>query len=535
MANLVNPLLSFQNLQINNSGIISLDIYANVDSKFNSYDFTFNIKDNQLNYLNLIDLKYVSLLHWNSAINLMDGIISISAFSNDFSQIGPSNLYIGTLSFLSQNLSSFNINVLKNSNFSLDDNSFNLTYDQNFKISQNIFNIRKMIGSGPSTVAFGTTDLGYAIQLNSGSPIQITFSGTNASDNAPGAGWSGIGAAVDGSGYNVYLKNTNGTYAMWNSNASGVVTGGKALTGIDIYTAETALNMDLTGDGIIGSSAKITGNLQLDMNNLDLSRLISYSYQSNSYNNINYNGKSYKDVLEVNWKYNGNYYSSIFGGYDLTYYTNAQNYKVITSGIVTGYLELYWNGSQWMNSWGVENISISATEIFNDAITLSTVDDYSTFQKILTGNDNIIGSPYNDTLYGGLGSDTFNGGGGSDIFCIKNNESLISSFDIITDFNYNDLLKIGRTVSVGGFISKSIVGTGSLENDLTSTLAGQALNFIQSSAALIAITGSNSDAGTYAIIANHTNSNPGFVAATDTVIKLQNYQQGSLTAYSFIF
>jgi Ca2+-binding RTX toxin-like protein len=322
---------------------------------------------------------------------------------------------------------------------------------------------------------------------------------------------------------------------MWTSNASGAVTGGKALTGIDLYSAETTLNMDLTGDGVIGSSAKLTGNLQLDMNNLDLSRLISYSYQSNSYNNISYNGKSYKDVLEVDWKYNGNYYSSIFGGYDLTYYTDAQNYKIITSGIVTGYLELYWNGSQWINSWGLENINISATEIFNDAITISTVDDYSTFQKILTGNDNIIGSPYNDTLFGGLGSDTFNGGGGSDIFYIKNNESLISSFDVINDFNYNDSLKIGRTVAAGAFISKSIVGTGSLENDLASSLAGQALNFIQSSAALIAITGSNSDAGTYAVIANHTNSNPGFVAATDTVIKLQNYQQGSLNAYSFIF
>ena len=396
------------------------------------------------------------------------------------------------------------------------------------------FSSRKTIGSGTSAVAFGTTDLGYAIQLNGGSPIQITYSGTNASDNAPGAGWTGIGAAIDGPGYDLYLKNINGTYVMWTLNASGALTAGKVLTGIDLYSAETALNMDLTGDGQIGSSAKLTGNLQLDMNNLDLSRLISYSYQSNSYNNINYNGILYKDALEVDWRYNGNYYSSIFGGYDLTYYTNLQNYKVITSGIVTGYLELYWNGGQWINSWSVENINISATEIFNDAITLSTFDDYSTFQKILTGNDNIIGSAYNDVLYGGLGSDTFTGGGGSDIFYIKNNESLISSFDIINDFNYNDSIKIGCTVTAGAFISKSIVGTGSLQNDLSTTLAGQALNFIQNSAALIAITGSNSDAGTYAVIANHTNSNHGFVAATDTVIKLQNYQQGSMTANSFI-
>ena len=48
------------------------------------------------------------------------------------------------------------------------------------------------------------------------------------------------------------------------------------------------------------------------------------------------------------------------------------------------------------------------------------------------------------------------------------------------------------------------------------------------------LSNSASDAGTYAVIANHTNSTAGFVAASDTVVKLQNYQSGSLTAGSFI-
>ena len=392
------------------------------------------------------------------------------------------------------------------------------------------------VGTGATSVAFGTTALGYAIEVGGGDPIQITYGGLNASSNKPGAGWIGLGAAISGSGYDLFWHNTaNDSYALWHLDSNGILQNGKGLSGSDLYSAETAAGMDFTGDGNIGtilSSANFIINLPIDMINLNLNMMISNESKYSSYTYLNENS-IYSNLFVIEWNYNSNFYQSIFKGYDFNYDINLQNYKLI-SGTVTGYLELYWNGNQWINSWGVENINISAAEIFNDALTTSTFDDYTTFQKILSGNDSIIGSPYNDTLYGGVGSDILTGGGGADKFVYKNNDSLLSSFDTIIDFNYNCLLKIGHTVSVEKFINKSIVGTGSLQNDLASTLAGQALNFIQNSAALIAISGSASDAGTYAVIANHTNSNPGFVASTDTVIKLQNYQQGSLTAYSFI-
>ena len=130
-----------------------------------------------------------------------------------------------------------------------------------YQISQNIFNIRKTIGSGSSAVAFGTTALGYAIEVGGGDPIQITYGGLNASSNKPGAGWVGLGAAISGSGYDLFWHNTiNDSYALWHLDSNGILQNGKGLSGSDLYSAETALNTDLTGEGQIGSSANLTGN-----------------------------------------------------------------------------------------------------------------------------------------------------------------------------------------------------------------------------------------------------------------------------------
>ena len=156
----------------------------------------------------------------------------------------------------------------------------------------------------------------------------------------------------------------------------------------------------------------------------------------------------------------------------------------------------------------------------------------------LTGSanaDTIAGSKSNDTIVGGGGSDTLTGNAGSDTFVyINQSDSNVGSFDVITDFNSVDLLKIGHLVSPSSFNNQgAVVSTGNLQNDLTAALSASTQNFIQSSAALVSITGSASDVGTYVVIANHTNATPGFVAATDTVIKLQNYS-GGLSSSNFV-
>ncbi|MFO0016016.1 MAG: ELWxxDGT repeat protein, partial [Synechococcaceae cyanobacterium] len=116
------------------------------------------------------------------------------------------------------------------------------------------FALTKVIG----TVAFGSTLLGYAIKQGTAAPIEITYAGTNVSANFPGAGWSGIAAAARGAGFDLYFKNTNGSYAVWNLNGSGVFTGGSALSPQQLFAAESSLTADLDGDGAIGLSFAAT-------------------------------------------------------------------------------------------------------------------------------------------------------------------------------------------------------------------------------------------------------------------------------------
>jgi len=114
------------------------------------------------------------------------------------------------------------------------------------------------------TVAFGTNQLGYAIKQGTAAPIQITYAGTNVSANFPGAGWSGIAAAASGGGFDLYFKNTNGSYAVWNLNGSGAATGSRALSAAEVLSEEVSIRGDLTRDSQIGPFALRGGGPQAD-------------------------------------------------------------------------------------------------------------------------------------------------------------------------------------------------------------------------------------------------------------------------------
>ncbi len=120
---------------------------------------------------------------------------------------------------------------------------------------------------GPSTlgsVTLGSTQLGYAIRNGTASPIQISFSGQFASTSNPGAGWNAIAAASTVSGYDLYWKNTNGTYAKWALNSSAALTTGTLLTAANIYNEEVSSRFDLNQDGTIGPLAIQLGTSQND-------------------------------------------------------------------------------------------------------------------------------------------------------------------------------------------------------------------------------------------------------------------------------
>ena len=97
----------------------------------------------------------------------------------------------------------------------------------------------------------GTTASGYALKSGTTTPIEITFSGQFASPSNPGVGWSAIAAAANGSGYDLYWRNTTSSqFARWTLNSSGALIGGASLSTQQLLTAETALNFDLSGNGV---------------------------------------------------------------------------------------------------------------------------------------------------------------------------------------------------------------------------------------------------------------------------------------------
>ena len=190
-----------------------------------------------------------------------------------------------------------------------------------------------------------------------------------------------------------------------------------------------------------------------------------------------------------------------------------------------------------------------ALTIAESALTLDTTDATTAFT--LTGGagaDTLKGGSGNDTLAGGPGADLLIGGAGDDTFMFTGaSASLAANFDTIFDFGGDpakklstaeaDKLNVGKKITDANFKTISHGSTGNLANDLAATLLGTAsgisttaIQFAAASAALVTLTGTASDAGTYVVVNNHTAA--GFLAAADTVIKFQD--GATVTSSSFV-
>jgi Ca2+-binding RTX toxin-like protein len=186
--------------------------------------------------------------------------------------------------------------------------------------------------------------------------------------------------------------------------------------------------------------ANLASDVQFNGFNLDLNLLIRAQYNYNFFDSINYtyNGKKYNDIAEFIYLINNDYYAAIFGGSDLS--VNSSNN--VSGGTVTGFLNLYWTGSKWVESWGIESISYSASALAAAAKTTTTSDDYKIIKAIMKGNDNITMSKYADTVSGYSGNDVIKGMGGDDILYGDTGSDKLdggSGNDIIHgDVSYND-------------------------------------------------------------------------------------------------
>ena len=124
--------------------------------------------------------------------------------------------------------------------------------------------------------------------------------------------------------------------------------------------------------------ANVTVVEALDLNNLDLNRVYvgsNYGNDSNFYDDLNIiaGGTAYKDVLEVFWDYGNGSYISYFGGpsinmeYDFSIFFT--DYYTISGGKVTGYLEAYYDGYEYIPYASFTDISVSAEDLYDAAKT----------------------------------------------------------------------------------------------------------------------------------------------------------------------
>jgi hypothetical protein len=109
---------------------------------------------------------------------------------------------------------------------------------------------------GPSTiqgVTLGSTPFGYALKSGASPEIQIRLAGQYISATNPGGGWQATAAAPLGAGFQLFWRNlVSGQMARWTLEATGDYRSGSLLSSADLLLAESALNVDLDGNGSTG-------------------------------------------------------------------------------------------------------------------------------------------------------------------------------------------------------------------------------------------------------------------------------------------
>ncbi|BAQ63586.1 calcium-binding protein [Geminocystis sp. NIES-3709] len=142
-----------------------------------------------------------------------------------------------------------------------------------------------------------------------------------------------------------------------------------------------------------------------------------------------------------------------------------------------------------------------------------------------TGNDTLTGDSGNDTLIGSAGKDTLTGGGGSNVLDYRTlSDSLLSNFDIITDFSDTD--DDFRVSSFGGFNNGTFNVASLTASAIASGLSGISFGAFQ--AATFTLT---TDVGSSYLVIN--NSTAGYSSSTDAIVRLEGFA-GTLTNANFV-
>jgi Ca2+-binding RTX toxin-like protein len=147
-----------------------------------------------------------------------------------------------------------------------------------------------------------------------------------------------------------------------------------------------------------------------------------------------------------------------------------------------------------------------------------------------TGNqfDNtIIGNSGRNKLAGGMGKDILTGGTGIDTFFYSDlKESLLSGFDVITDYASVEKINVGFQFEGDDLIASTGKASAFTEGAIGSVLSNT--TFVANNAAAFTVEGLR---GTFLAL---NDGRDGFQAESDALIHLSNYTIGSKTPISVI-
>jgi Ca2+-binding RTX toxin-like protein len=157
--------------------------------------------------------------------------------------------------------------------------------------------------------------------------------------------------------------------------------------------------------------ASVLATSALHMNNLNFYEVTAGTYDRQFRDNVYLyaGGRIFEDMYTVYWLGEMRQTSSYLGsGFVLDGQRN------IISGTVNAYVSLMWYGSNFAEDWEISNFSVSVSSLYTAHLTAGTDDDFAVIQSIMSGSDNLVGSPQADFLMGYAGNDTFLGNSGAD-------------------------------------------------------------------------------------------------------------------------
>jgi hypothetical protein len=223
--------------------------------------------------------------------------------------------------------------------------------------------------------------------------------------------------------------------------------------------------------------ALLISDFAFDVNSVGLYWYNYYGIQSSLDKNANVNvdGHIYPDNYWVEADDGSNFGELDFFGSGFVQDFNG----AITSGTVNAVAEFDLNSSTLL--WYADGLSMSASALYNAALTSSNQDDIGLIQAALAGDDTILLSPFNDRMSGYAGDDTISGGGGQDILAGgSGDDTFIDTAanlngDTITDLQAGDRIVIrDANLSSSGSFANNVLTFGSASIVLSGVAPGTA-------------------------------------------------------------